>query len=77
MNARVLLIVIAKAAAVLLAIVAIFGLVVATYGRLWPSAAIFAAGSIPPLWFLWRNRGPERRRRARRERSRTSSGRQG
>lgn len=67
MSARVLLVNVAKAAAVLLAIVAIFGLVVATYGRLWPSAAIFAAGSVPPLWFLWKNRGPERRRRARRE----------
>lgn len=68
-NARVLLVVVAKAGAVLLAIVALFGFVVAVNGRLWPSAAIFAAGSIPPLWFLWHNRGPERRRRARRERS--------
>lgn len=71
-NARVLLVVVAKAGAVLLAIVAIFGFVVAAYGRLWPSAAIFAAGSIPPLWFLWHNRGTERRRRERRKRSRTS-----
>lgn len=71
MNARVLLVVVAKAGAVLLAIVALFGFVVAAYGRLWPSAAIFAAGSIPPLWFLWHNRGPERRRRARKDRSRT------
>lgn len=67
MSAKVLLVVVAKAGAVLLAIVAIFGLVVAVYGRLWTSAAIFAAGSIPPLWFLWHNRGPERRRVARRE----------
>lgn len=75
-TARVLLVVIAKAGAVLLAIVAVFGFVVAAYGRLWPSAAIFAAGSIPPLWFLWHNRGPERRRRARREGSRASPGQQ-
>ncbi|MFW6088622.1 MAG: hypothetical protein ACODAB_02645 [Gemmatimonadota bacterium] len=67
MNAKVLLVVVAKAGAVLLAIVAIFGFVVALYGRLWPSAAIFAAGSIPPLWFLWHNRGPERSRRARKD----------
>lgn len=71
MNARVLLVVAAKAGAVLLAIVAIFGFVVAVYGRRWPSVAIFAAGSIPPLWFLWHNRGTERRRRARKDRSRT------
>lgn len=71
-NARVLLVVVAKAGAVLLAIVAMFGFVVAVYGRLWPSAAIFAAGTVPPLWFLWHNRGPERRRRVRREGSRTS-----
>lgn len=71
MNTRVLLVVVAKAGAVLLAIVAIFGFVVAASGGLWPSAAIFAAGSIPPLWFLWHNRGPERSRRARRDRSRT------
>lgn len=76
MSARVLLVVVAKAGAVLLAIVAMFGFVVAAYGRLWPSAAIFAAGSIPPLWFLWHNRGPERRRNARREGSRTSPGQQ-
>ena len=69
MNATVLLVNVAKAGAVLLAIVALFGFVVAVYGRLWPSAAIFGAGTIPPLWFLWHNRGPERRRRARRERS--------
>lgn len=74
MSARVLLVNVAKAAAVLLAIVAIFGLVVAAYGRLWPSAAIFAAGSIPPLFFLWNHRGTERLRQARRERSRTSAG---
>jgi hypothetical protein len=71
-NARVLLVVVAKAGAVLLAIVALFGFLVAVYGRLWPSAGIFAAGTIPPLWFLWQNRGPERRRHARRDRSRTS-----
>lgn len=67
MSAKILLVVVAKAGAVLLAIVALFGLVVAVYGRLWPSAAIFAAGTIPPLWFLWHNRGPERSRIARRE----------
>lgn len=66
-SAKVLLVVVAKAGAVLLAIVALFGLVVAVYGRLWPSAAIFAAGTIPPLWFLWHNRGPERSRVTRRE----------
>ena len=69
MNANVLLVVVAKAGAVMLAIVAIFGVVVAAYGRAWLHGAIFAAGSIPPLWFLWQNRGPERRRRARRSRS--------
>lgn len=74
MSVRILLVVTAKAGAVLLAIVALFGLVVAVYGRLWPSAAIFAAGTIPPLFFLWKNRGTERLRQARRERSRTSSG---
>jgi len=68
-SAKVLLVVVAKAGAVLLAIVALFGLVVAIYGRLWPSAAIFAAGTVPPLWFLWHNRGPERRRLARRGRT--------
>lgn len=71
MNARVFLVVVAKAGAVLLAIVALVGFVVTLNGRLWPSAAIFAAGAVPPLWFLWHNRGPERRRRARKERSRT------
>lgn len=69
MSAKVLLVVVAKAGAVLLAIIAVFGLVVAAYGRVWPHAAIFGAGSIPPLWFLWNNRGPERRRRARKNRS--------
>lgn len=69
MSAKVLLVVVAKAGAVMLAIVAVFGTVVAAYGRVWPHAAVFAAGSIPPLWFLWNNRGPERSRRARRNRS--------
>lgn len=45
-----------KAGAVALAAVAVVALLVAVLNRLWLQAAIFAGGTIPPLWFLWHHR---------------------
>lgn len=67
-----------KAGAVALAAVAVVAMLVAALNRLWSEAAIFAGGTVPPLWFLWHHRGTVGRGRSRRapkpgERSMSSS----